>query len=382
MRDIRLGDRGPVVIDIRVALQALSLIPSGEAALSLNDPNAQIYDGACALAVREFQHDRKLAATGEVDDDTYRELREAQYSLGDRVLLYAPHRLMRGDDVSGLQDRLCELGYYVANVDGILGAQSANALIAFQRDYGLVADGSCGPATLRAFARLGSKVVGGSAPRLRANAQRRAAGPTLSGKRVVLDAGHTAQLPGVVVGDVRESDIVWDIAARLEARLAMVGAHVTLTRGPLTSPTREERADIANAQSADLFFTLHCATDADPQQAGVAVSYFGNARGHSHVGEEFAGLVLRELVARTKFTDRGSRPRNLELLRLTSMPAVQVECGYLTNAADRDRMAEARTRDLIADGCLAAIQRFYLMNDDVTTGTWYLPAEARRALTY
>lgn len=380
MRDIRLGDRGPAVIDIRVALQALSLIPSGEAALDLNDPNAQVFDGACALAVREFQQVRKLPATGEVDEDTYRELNEARYQLGDRILLYTPQRMMRGDDVSALQDRLSELGYYVGNVDGILGSQAATALIAFQRDYGLVADGTCGPDTLRAFGRLGSKVVGGSAPKLRANVQRRAAGPTLHGKRVTIDAGHSAMQPGIVVGELRESDIVWDIAARLEARLSMVGAHVTLTRGPRTTPSREERAAIANEQSADLFFTLHCAANDDLQHGGLTVSYFGNARGYSHVGEEFAGLVHRELVARAGFTDRGLHARNLELLRLTYMPAVHVECGYLTNQADRARLGEARTRDSIADGCLAAIQRFYLMNDDVTTGTWYLPAEARQAL--
>ena len=45
------------------------------------------------------------------------------------------------------------------------------------------------------------------------------------------------------------------------------------------------------------------------------------------------------------------------LLRLTRMPAVRVELGYLTSRADRDKLCDAGFRDTIAEGLLVAVQR-------------------------
>jgi len=57
----------------------------------------------------------------------------------------------RGGEVSGIQQRLKNWGYYNGNVDGIFGDQTRDAVIAFQKKNGLVADGIAGPATLRAI---------------------------------------------------------------------------------------------------------------------------------------------------------------------------------------------------------------------------------------
>ena len=56
---------------------------------------------------------------------------------------------LEGDDVSELQTQLLELGYDIVRADGVFGARTADGLRNFQRDYGLVADAICGPATLR-----------------------------------------------------------------------------------------------------------------------------------------------------------------------------------------------------------------------------------------
>lgn len=52
-------------------------------------------------------------------------------------------------DNKAIQQRLKELGYYQGSIDGIYGTQTRNAVIKFQKDYGLTADGIVGPKTLR-----------------------------------------------------------------------------------------------------------------------------------------------------------------------------------------------------------------------------------------
>ena len=63
----------------------------------------------------------------------------------------------RGDEVSQIQTKLKELGYYTGNVDGIYGSGTQSAVTAFQQSKGLSADGIAGPKTLAALGLGGSQ---------------------------------------------------------------------------------------------------------------------------------------------------------------------------------------------------------------------------------
>lgn len=54
----------------------------------------------------------------------------------------------RGNEVRQIQTKLRQLGYYKGSVDGIYGKQTQDAVIAFQKNCGLTADGIAGPKTL------------------------------------------------------------------------------------------------------------------------------------------------------------------------------------------------------------------------------------------
>jgi hypothetical protein len=73
----------------------------------------------------------------------------------------------------------------------------------------------------------------------------------------------------------------------------------------------------------------------------VASYYFGSeAHGtRSSTGEKFAGLVQREIVARTDLLDLRPHAKTWDFLRKTRMPAVRLDLGYLTNAGDAARLA-------------------------------------------
>src|SRR4051812_49507659 len=180
MQPLGLGDRGPAVADVHAALRSLGLLPGdGTDDLGRDQaaPETAEFDEATELAVRHFQQVRGLSVDGRVGEETYRALNEARWSLGDRLLRYDPERLTRGDDVIRLQDRLHELGYDAGPVDGIFGPETEVGLRAFQRDYGLTSDGTCGPATLRALRQLGRKVTGGRPPPPRPSARLLESGP-------------------------------------------------------------------------------------------------------------------------------------------------------------------------------------------------------------
>jgi N-acetylmuramoyl-L-alanine amidase len=374
MQVIRHGDRGDAVVEIRAILTTLALLEDR------SGPNVDaVYDEPVERAVCAFQQTRGLSVTGEVNEETWRAIDAARWNLGSRVLAHVQPVAIFGDDVHELQERLLEMGYDLGRADGILGRRTAAALASFQRECGLFPDGVCGPQTIHALRRLGRKVVGGRPNLLRETERFRRAGPALVNKRIVIDPGHGGGDAGVIVPDGTprwtEADIVYDLAARLEGRLAAAGMRVHLTRGP--SPrqvlTESDRASLANELGADLLISIHLDGHINPDASGVATYHYGQYRDGgvtSTLGERLAGLVQREIVVRTSMRDCRTHAKTWDLLRLTRMPAVRVEVGYLTSREDRSRLIDPMFRDRVVEAIVAAVKRIYLpIESDVTTGS-------------
>lgn len=371
MQLLRRGDCGPGVVEVRSTLRRFGLLPAvgpvtGESA-------EKCFDLGLEEAVRAFQQRRGLITDGIVGPATYRALREAGWTLGDRMLALLMSAPMSGDDVVMLQERLAELGYDTGRPSGVFDEQTERALRAFQRDFCDVSDGVCGPATLRALRLLGArKVTGGRPHLLREQELLRQAGPRLRGKRIVVDPGHGGTDRGVTVAGVAEADLVWDLARRLVGRMTATGMEALLSRRADSCPPEAERATFANQAGADLVLSLHTDANRSMHAQGVATFHFGNGSGStSTVGEALAGLIQREIVTRTAMLDLGSQPRTWELLRLTRMPTVRVEVGYLTHLGDRRKLLDPAFRDVVAEGVLVAVKRLYLLGqDDQPTGTF------------
>lgn len=373
MQLLRLGDRGAAVAEVRAALVELGHLPTWD-----SEP---VFDRAVDHAVRAFQQHRGLIVDGLVGAATYRALKEASYKLGARTLIYQLSAPMSGDDVATLQTRLMELGYNSGRPDGIFGPQTDHALRSFQRECGINSDGICGPATLRALGYLARMTSGGSPHRIREEEAVRLSGPQLRGKRIVIDPGHGGDERGVLASDygVRgpgrelvEADLVWDLAGQLEGRLAATGVETFISRPKHANPPASERAAFANSCGADLLISLHTDANASPRAHGVAGFHFGNAHGASStIGEMLGGFILREIVARTGMQNCRNHGRTWDLLRLTKMPAVHIELGYLSNAGDAQVLAQSGTRDAVVEALVVAVKRLYMLGiDDQPTGTF------------
>jgi len=363
---LRHGDSGPAVLDVRSRLREFALLAPEPA------DDESLFDADVEQAVRAFQQERGLITDGIVGPSTYRALRDAGWKLGDRMLALMISAPMSGDDVVMLQERLLELGFDPGRPGGVFDEQTEHALRRFQREYGLIPDGLCGPATLRSLRQLGRKVTGGRPRLLREEEVLRQAGPRMRGKRIVIDPGHGGPDRGVQAAGVAESDLMWDLARRIVGRMTATGMDAMLSRQEHTCPSEPERAAFANNANADLVLSLHTDANHSLHAQGLATFHFGNGSGaNSTVGEALAGLIQRELLIRTAMLDCRTQGRTWELLRLTSMPTVRIEVGYLTHLGDRRRLLDPTFRDVVAEGILVGVKRLYLLGqNDQPTGTF------------
>ena len=107
--------------------------------------------------------------------------------------------------------------------------------------------------------------------------------------------------------------------------------------------------------------SLHTDSVASPTPAGCATFYYGDtiAGTGSSLGARIAEMVQDEICARTDLTDCRTHAKTWDLLRMTRMPAVRIECGYLSSPRDSRRLSDPAFRDAVAEGIAAAVVRFF-----------------------
>lgn len=154
--------------------------------------------------------------------------------------------------------------------------------------------------------------------------------------------------------------------------MTAIGMETFLSRPVNHSPADAERAATANTVGADLMISLRFERHPSHSANGVASFYFGSSHGSvSTIGRNLADFIQREVVARTGLRDCRTHGRTWDLLRLTRMPSVQVDVGYITSPHDSVTLATRESRDAVAEGILAAVKRLYLLGkNDRPTGTF------------
>jgi N-acetylmuramoyl-L-alanine amidase len=283
---IARGDSGEAVRDLQHRLAVLGYDPGETGG----------FGEGTEAAVVAFQVARGLRVDGVCGRQTWSSLVEAGYALGDR-LLYHRTPMLRGDDVVDLQHRLNALGFDAGRQDGLFGPNTLAALLDFQRNTGLAADGICGPASVAAFDRL-SRFAGGSVAAVRERESLRDGVRHLAGRRVYLAAEPGLDALGELVGK----------------GLGDGGADVLFDNGGQDDSVV---AAEANAFKAELFFGLRFG-----DMPGCTCDYFATRDFRSEAGFRVACAVLSELASALGCAAEDPRGRTYAVLRETRMPAV------------------------------------------------------------
>ncbi len=175
---------------------------------------------------------------------------------------------------------------------------------------------------------------------------------TTNKKIIYIDAGHGGFDPGVVVGDDYEKDYNLKIALKLQQYFEQSGAYVILSRAEDESTSNTKSGDmyvrkmLANENGADLLISIHQNSFGDNSVKGAQVFYYNK----SEKSELLATNIQNEINTFAYTSNKKDAKPNdtYYLLEHTTIPAVIVECGFLTNKDDKYRLSTDEYTDKIA----------------------------------
>ncbi len=173
---------------------------------------------------------------------------------------------------------------------------------------------------------------------------------------VVIDPGHGGRDRGGMPGQrLAEKGFTLDTAKRLARALRSgTGIKVVLTRDDDTFVSLGERTYIANQYAGHdaVFVSIHFNAGRRESAYGIE-TYYNNQRGY-----RLAALVHPRVIQAMASTDRRIRHRGYWVLRKNRLPAILVECGFLTNSAEAARISDFHSRERLARAIADAIVRY------------------------
>ena len=179
---------------------------------------------------------------------------------------------------------------------------------------------------------------------------------------VAVDAGHGGEDPGKVgVNEALEKDINLAIAKELKGFLEEAGITVVMTReediSMAESKTEDlnKRTEIMNGANAILAVSIHQNSFSDEAESGAQVFFHAN----SEEGDKLA-QIIQEFLKRLDPENRREKKANdsYYLLKNTKIPTVIVECGFLSNWNEAEKLTEESYQKELAQGICEGILQY------------------------
>ena len=218
-------------------------------------------------------------------------------------------------------------------------------------------------------------------------------------KIIILDAGHGGDDPGAVgPNGTREKEINLVIIKELQRLFDEDGEYEPLlSRKDDTFIPLVERTSLANEKKADLFVSVHCNANfsrdasgfeiyflsehaSDPDAAATAIlensvvrlegkpnrkraqiqELLWSLAVNEFINEssELCSFVTNEATHRAKIENRGVKQAGFYVLRGAKMPAVLVECAFLSNYAEEARLKTKKFQENIADAIFEGVKKY------------------------
>lgn len=198
-------------------------------------------------------------------------------------------------------------------------------------------------------------------------------------KTVVLDPGHGGHDNGALSVFGMEKNFALDVSRRAKMLLEAKGYRVLLTRKSDTFIPLPQRPKLANGLKNAVFVSVHFnSTNTNPAASGFEVFSMtprgapstndqrltardlANSPGNVHENESavLANAIHHSLIGQVPQLDRGIKRARFAVLRLAKVPAVLVECGFLSNSAEARLIGQAAWRNKVAKAIVDGITSY------------------------
>lgn len=176
-------------------------------------------------------------------------------------------------------------------------------------------------------------------------------------KTICIDPGHGGIDNGAMYGYAEEDDTNLSIVYLLRCCLEKYGFEVFLTRDADVYITLQNRCEIANTIGADLFISIHCDAFHNETVKGISthVYKYANDKTRSIANEVHEALIHRF----PDHSNRGLKEAMFYVLKHTIMPAMLIECEFISNPDTRKFLHEPENQFAIANAIADAIRDHY-----------------------
>ncbi|MBS0654768.1 MAG: N-acetylmuramoyl-L-alanine amidase [Verrucomicrobia bacterium] len=180
---------------------------------------------------------------------------------------------------------------------------------------------------------------------------------------IILDPGHGGTSPGTkrnAAPVIVEKNLTLECALKVRDYLQKRGYIVRLTRTKDEDVSLHKRVDLAHQWGGTFFVSIHFNHAPNPRAHGIEIFYYNKSQGSplTTQSKKLATTILDSVVAGTKAKSRGVREGDYCVLRENRLPAVLIEGGFFSNAAEAKKLATPRYIDSLAQSIAEGIDRF------------------------
>ncbi|GHU82180.1 N-acetylmuramoyl-L-alanine amidase CwlD [Clostridia bacterium] len=200
---------------------------------------------------------------------------------------------------------------------------------------------------------------------------------------IIIDAGHGGEDSGAIASDgTLEKDINLEISLNLRSLFETAGYEVVMTRDGdysiYDNPTENntirlkkvsdmrKRLQIYNSKPANVVISIHQNKFAEGKYSGSQVFYSPNNRESSLLADSITASI-KGMLTDNNTRDSKSANKNIYLLWNSTSPAVIVECGFLSNQNELERLKSDEYRKKIAFSIFCGFLDYSNTNANQTT---------------